>query len=551
MPYVYEVSGRYVCLTTYEDRKIAEEAGFQFSKTVSDPRPVWWTNRPEVAYRLLEYCEASLRDTLEEKFKSWPDASESRYVELSRLMYSPRYRAEDYQIAGARHILGRKYSYLWFEAGTGKTFTATLALEFITNTTRKTNVVICPSFLKYTWREEIDDKSFGFLDVLIINSAKDILRNADIVIIPDSLIGKYTITEQLLNLNLGLVVVDEGHRFKNEESGRCKLLTSRINLDHTWLGSQAEHVCVMSGTPMPNYKPIELWPIINAFAPQALGFMSKYEYGRRYCESVTDEYGTSYGGAANLEDLISRLKSSGYVLHQELREGDVPPQASDTIIYLDPNEESRKVQKAQEQLMKTLPLEEILKIACGESSKIDAKVRFKSQFSDVSPKDFIAELRKLAGEQAAEVCTPILKDIVKTGGEPIVVFAWHKTVITKLKIGLAEFNPLVIDGATPMSERQNIVNEYQNGNGKVIILNIVAGGLGFTLTKASKVYFVEFDWVEGNNDQCVRRLRRKGQTKVVEPYYFVFKNSLAHLMLGVLGKKTKNKTAVNAALLKE
>lgn len=550
MPYIYEAAGRYLCVVTFQDRKIPENAGFQFSKTASDERPQWWTARPEVAFRLLEFCEENLREFLKHKFSSWLTLETD--TDDIKLTHSPRYTPEDYQVAGAKHILSRKYSYLWYEAGTGKTFTASMAIENMTER-MYTNVVICPSFLKHTWREEIDDKSRGFLDVVIVSTARDKLRGADVIIVPDSLFSMPAIYSQLEKLNIGVVVVDEAHRFKNADSRRSRGLTLRGARDgHSALANLAKHVCCMSGTPMPNYRPIELWPIVNAFAPQALGFMNKVEYGLRYCDSVTDQYGTSYGGSKNVPELISKLKKSGYILHQELREGDVPAQAADTIIYLDPKKASKKITEAEESIVKALPLDEILRLARGESTSLDTKVKLKSQSGeDVSPKDFMAELRRLAGEQAAQVCVPILKDVVKTGGEPIVVFAWHKSVISKLKSGLAELNPLVIDGKTPMSERQALVDDFQNNKNQVIILNIVAGGLGFTLTRAHKVFFVEYDWTEGNNDQCVRRLRRKGQTRVVEPHYFVFKNSLAHLMLGVLSKKSKNKTAVNAALTKE
>ena len=552
MPFVYEVNGRFICATKYEDRHIPEDAGFRFSPVDIGARPVWWTFKKEIAYRLLEFCQDPTRDILEYHFKEWHNLPEPTISE-NKLQYSARYVPEDYQIKGARHILSNKYSYLWYEAGTGKTFTATMALE-TASIYGLTNIVVCPASLKYTWREEIDDKSHNFLDVLMINSAKDHIRaNADIIIIPDSLIGQEPILKRLQELSIGVIVIDEAHRFKNDTSKRSKVLTERTGLAHTLLGKISQHLVCMSGTPMPNYKPIELWPIVNAFAPQALGFIDKFEYGRRYCESVTDEYGTSFGGADNVEELISKLKSSGYVIHQELREGDVPAQASDELIYLDPSKEPLKLKDMQKNLIEKIPLEDILKIAMGENPKLRHKVNLKAGGVDfdVSPKDFIAELRKLSGEQAADEAAKFLCEQLKVSTEPVVIFAWHKSVVTKLKVGLAKFNPLTIDGSTPMKDRQDIVNEYQNGGGQVIILNIVAGGLGYTLTKASKVYFVEFDWVVGNNDQAVRRLRRKGQKKAVTPYYFIFKDSLAHLMLSVLGKKQRNKNAVDTALKQE
>jgi SWI/SNF-related matrix-associated actin-dependent regulator of chromatin subfamily A-like protein 1 len=546
MPFIYEQAGRYVAACLYQDRELPINAGFKFSIE----RKQFWSTDPRVAYRLYPYCHKDVQNYLDEYFK---DLLPKKYaVDPIKLTASVAFKRQvkRYQVRGALHILRNSSSYLWYEAGTGKTATATLALEYLSKR-NFINVVFCPSGLTTTWREEIDRVSRTFLDIHILEDKKDRPRlNADVIIVPDSLVTADLLT-YFEGANLGACIIDEGHRLKNATAGRTKALTERAGVGVNKLVKMFKHICVMSGTPLPNYKPIEMYAVLNAFAPWAIGFMNRIEYGVRYCGTNLDDTFLSYDGAENVDELIRTLKLSGYLIYQELPVEDVAAQAEDEYIYLGGG--SSAVYKAEQDLRGKLPLEEILKLSLDKSAKITAKYNFHARLKGeeyVDARDFMAELRQLAGLDTAAEAVPILSDVLKYEGVPVVVFAWHREVIARLKVGLEKYDPLVIDGS--VKDKQSVVRDFQESKTpRPIIVQIAAGGTGFTLTKAYKCYFVEFSYVDGENEQAVRRLRRHGQKNAVLPSYFVFKNSLAHTVLGILNKKQINKTRFISALKKE
>ena len=98
----------------------------------------------------------------------------------------------------------------------------------------------------------------------------------------------------------------------------------------------------------------------------------------------------------------------------------------------------------------------------------------------------------------------------------ILVFAHHTDVIREIAEGLAEFGVVTITGATLPKARQVAVDRFQTDPSvQVIVCNIIAGGVGVTLTAACKVELAEMSFVPGDNSQAVKRAHRIGQERPV------------------------------------
>ena len=69
----------------------------------------------------------------------------------------------------------------------------------------------------------------------------------------------------------------------------------------------------------------------------------------------------------------------------------------------------------------------------------------------------------------------------------------------------------IIGGMTPVQKQKSIDDFQSNKNTRCMVANLAAGGVGHTLTAAHHLVFVEFDWVPGNNAQCIKRILRIGQ----------------------------------------
>lgn len=73
-----------------------------------------------------------------------------------------------------------------------------------------------------------------------------------------------------------------------------------------------------------------------------------------------------------------------------------------------------------------------------------------------------------------------------------------------------------MDGSTPVTERQSLINEYTEDNSIfVFLLSTKAGGLGINLTAADTVIIHDIDFNPYNDKQAEDRCHRVGQEKYV------------------------------------
>jgi SNF2 family DNA or RNA helicase len=111
-------------------------------------------------------------------------------------------------------------------------------------------------------------------------------------------------------------------------------------------------------------------------------------------------------------------------------------------------------------------------------------------------------------------------------GEKVIVFSCFTE---SLKIIYNHFKNIAvyIDGSVHKSKRSAIVDEFQqNDKIQVFCGNIVAAGVGLTLTKADAVYFNDLDWLPSNHWQAEDRSYRLGRKEDVFTYYVMVSDTL-------------------------
>jgi SNF2 family DNA or RNA helicase len=69
-----------------------------------------------------------------------------------------------------------------------------------------------------------------------------------------------------------------------------------------------------------------------------------------------------------------------------------------------------------------------------------------------------------------------------------------------------------ITGDTLSKKRQEIVDDFQDGNLDILFCSITAANAGITLTAADTVVFLEREWVSGWEEQAEDRVLRIGAT---------------------------------------
>ena len=150
----------------------------------------------------------------------------------------------------------------------------------------------------------------------------------------------------------------------------------------------------------------------------------------------------------------------------------------------------------------------------------------------------IATYRREIGKMKALAAVDYIQGCIDTLGENVLVFAYHREVIEAIALALKEYAPCIITGSTPMVERDRLVKLYQsNSDYPLFIGNIQAAGVGLTLTKATRVIFLEYSWVHAENAQAADRAHRIGQKISVVVDYLVFKDSLDESILKTARRK--------------
>lgn len=102
-----------------------------------------------------------------------------------------------------------------------------------------------------------------------------------------------------------------------------------------------------------------------------------------------------------------------------------------------------------------------------------------------------------------------------------------------------------MDGSTNIADRRDMVNEFQvNDNIFAFLLSTRAGGLGVNLTAADTVIFYDNDWNPTMDAQATDRAHRIGQSKVVNVYRLITKNTIEERIL----RRAKQKQSVQTTV---
>lgn len=519
--------GYFFCKSSYEKRHIPQKASWKFDKKLK----CFYTKNLSHASRLMAYMGEAEKKFLKSKLiqvDQWPGGRDlvapDGTIDYNKTGINPALKLKPHQVEPIHFVLDRNKSYLDACRGSGKTIIAAMVSNaFLENVGEKEKVVIyiCPAFLQLNVEEEFKRWCPKY-DVCLIDNIEYLIRDNHIIIVPDSLLSKGTVTYLLkkkLENREGLIFIDEAHRFKKEESLRSSALfgdekrefeVGLLNLDGV-----KKH-CFMSGTPMPNGRPIEIWPFIKHSALECVDFMTFKEFGKRYCGAYFDKkkFAFNYNGASNLKELAKKLiYPKGPFFYKIKKSALNLPAMNSQIIVVGKIPKNTTLMKLEKSVSK-LGIEDTIKKTIASKKGVG------------EDELHIAEYRRLLGKVKVEYSAPGIKERLKEGNERMIIFCLHTEVIDMMTDELKKFDPIVIDGRISHKEKFKRAKEFQAHKGKrPLIGQIDACSLGLNLTAANTVDLFEFSYVPGDNDQCGGRANRIGQDEPVMVNYHVFKDT--------------------------
>lgn len=511
---------RFICRCSYEERSIPKTLGFKWDSDYKQ----WYTLDSNVALR-LEAC-------LDETAKNQINQCRIKVTPFTGgLECPPHLTLYDFQVTAVKFALERTRSYLALDPGLGKTPIAAVTLATLSAQKQTAAVYICPPFLTRNTEAEFL-KWAPNIKTVIYDGVRKV---AQCLVIPDSIITRAevlrTITEfanfcKQMHYET-VLIVDEVHRFKGDTAQRTQAMFGSGAINHKGITQRFDRNLFLSGTPMPN-RPIELFTVLSAAAPETIDFMSKFQYAKHYCAAFKNHFGWDYTGASNVDELAKRILGTFMLRYRKsevLKE--LPPKTEEIVVFDDEMEPQSAA--LGHNILNKYSTEDLMQEKIrGILEKEDGEILY------------LATYRRQLGIEKIPATVKYIKYVLEETSDAILIFAIHKDVITRIAKELESYSPLVITGDTAMGRRNEIVKLYQTSpTHRVFIGNIQAAGTGFTLTKATRVIFAEFSFTPADNDQASDRAHRIGQKDNVLVEYLVYRNSVDKAVIETILAKKK------------
>lgn len=453
-----------------------------------------------------EKCERIFRKRFQE-FYDLKDRFSIRYVKGLK-------EIDPHQQRGIEWILTRKRSYLAHAPGAGKTATAIISSCF--SQAQGQVLFIVPPSLTKNWEREI----WKFTDWVNIfptigmvgTTAKRnrVAWNADFIIVPDSMLTKEWVYEELQKRKWKFIAVDEASRFKEITSERSVALFGGRVSGRLYPGliRDSRYVVLLDGSPMPN-RPIELWGPVFAMDPESIDCMDYDDFGYRYCGAKPNAYGLwEYKYSSHEAELKEKLQKS---FMQVVTESELShPERRRSMVVM--NEDVRSLEHRKWERL---------------------KVPDAWTFNEDQSQGEVARFRKELGIRKVPWIARHVKERLEKD-ESILLFVWHREVAEQLAEAIGKegvLSGIIYGGCSPVL-RENMIDRFQKGLDKLLIMNIAAAGRGHNLQRADRVIFGEFSWTDETNKQAEKRASRKGSEKeFVRCEYIVCPNSMDEMVL--------------------
>lgn len=492
------------------------ELQFDYSPDIVDvlhsiPNATWdktkkvWRIQIESAATLYEKLPCSVDKS---QLKYWSDLVNSwntSYQLVDYHNYKLKFTPYDFQPTDADYLLSGKTILNANEVGCGKTFEMVLVGESIP----LPKLVICPATLRLNWEKEIHMvNSDAVVHIQYSDKPFQIVSGWNIIGYPS--LTKFQ--TELEKANFQVIMADEAHyvqainNYGQPNSQRAKAVLR--------LAATAAYVFPITGTPKTSRNK-NLYNILRMIRhPLTKGFGAFQKYGRDFCNGEMTAYGWDYNGNSN-DDYLNQLLTPYMVRHLKR---DVLPH----------------IQKQRQSIPVSINLREYSRL-------IDEFMRHHKSNSN---KELVqlTKAKQYLAIQKAQHSIDFAKTFIESG-EKVVIVTCYTEVVQKVE---KAFNCVKLVGGMSDKAKQQAINEFQYGKTPVIVINVVAGGVGVTLTAAHTMIINDLPWVTGEIDQAEGRIWRAGQTEIAMIYFMTAAGCpMDELLTNLITSKSQT---INAAI---
>lgn len=381
-------------------------------------------------------------------------------------------------------------------------------------------LVICPTSLMNNWAREAK-RFIPDFPVHIFHGAN---RSLDNVSTDAIIVTSYGVVRSdaaaLAAIEWDLVVADEAQHAKNPRSRTAKAIrqiTHGVRI-------------ALTGTPVENNLS-ELWSIIDWSVPGLLGPLETF---RRTIALPIER-----DGDRKATERLQRLVQPFLLRRTKTDEG-IAPELPDKIerdVIVPLSDEQVTLYKAT--------TEQVLAEVAGAEG-IDRRgliLKLLTGLKQITnhPAQFLGESGPLEARSGKLDALDELLTTANAAGESTLIFSQYvamaNLIVEHQQVRGREI--AVLHGGLSVKARQALVDQFQAGELRVLVLSLKAGGTGLNLTAATNVVHYDRWWNPAVEDQATDRAYRIGQTKAVTVHRIITEGTVEDRVADLLNAKRK------------
>ncbi|CAA6809091.1 MAG: COG0553: Superfamily II DNA/RNA helicases, SNF2 family [uncultured Thiotrichaceae bacterium] len=508
-----------------------------------------------------KYAALHLNELLNDPSMRWKGADELRVlnnklrdfdgIQPAELPKGLHAELRDYQKLGLDWLqFLRQYQFngvLADDMGLGKTLQilSNLLLEKEQGRAEHPNLVIAPTSLMSNWKNEA--KRFTpALKVLVLQGAKrkehvEKIPDYDVVLTtyPLMIRDKDIYKEQ----NFHYLVLDEAQAIKNAKSKTTQIIYEL----------KAQHRVCVTGTPMENHLG-EIWSMYHFLMP---GYLGAHDRFTRLFRTPIEKNGDHDRG----KQLQTRIRPFLLRRTKELVATELPDKTE--IVR------TVSITGKQRDLYETVRVAMDKKVRDAVSEKgfarsqimiLDALLKLRQVCCDPQLVK-LDKARKVKSSAKMELLMTLVSEMVSEGRK-ILIFSQFTSMLSIIEKALKKekISTTKLTGQT--RKREEAIAAFQEGDARVFLISLKAGGVGLNLTAADTVIHYDPWWNPAVEKQATDRAYRIGQDKPVFVYKLLTEETVEEKILqmqerkqalaeGLYGEKQADKSSLDQSDLLE
>ena len=421
-----------------------------------------------------------------------------------------------HQISAAKTVIqemnGR--AILADEVGLGKTIEAGLILkEYMIRGLVKKALILVPASLTNQWIIELQNK----FHIPVTHYRKNYdWSNYPLLIASLDLAKRKEHREKITEIDFDLVIIDEAHRLKNDQTINYKFVQAL----------KKKYCLLLTATPIQNNL-MEIFNLISILKPGYLG--DRKSFTRKYSKNRD---------AINNHPYLQKLIKQ--VMVRNRRQDTLLDNIKRHVhtIWLQFNEEEAQVYTTIENAYKhhaSLSKITFLKEFCSSREACYLSIQKSLKDEATSEQlDLLEAIASLPHHTKAQKLVEIIKQI---GNEKIIVFTEYRATQYYLQWYLQQFNISSVPFQGSMNKGRKEWMKQLFSESKQVLIATEAGGEGINLQFCHHIINYDLPWNPMRLEQRIGRIHRFGQKNQIQIYNFAIEKTIETHILTLLYEK--------------